>query len=869
VRRAAQSKAQKRSRQQMRKSQLQGQEAHMTRREMLQVTAGLGMTLALESTGTVRAAEPDGLVSLDLAGDMWSMHEESQAQSIPAVVPGSTYSNLLRAGKIPDPFFGENNGKVQWVAEKNWIFRRTFETPKELLARRQVQLVCHGLDTLATVWLNGRQIGSADNMFRTWPFDVRPHLRKGTNHLEIRFDTLAPYVESHRNAYKQRYGIDLHNPRSWVRKGPYMWGWDWCRPVLTQGIWKKIEILGFDSRLADLGVFQDHQSDGSVRLDIQATVLGGSAGSAVKAQVSLAGTVVAEATGPVAEGVAVLHTVIPKPQLWWPNGIGDQPLYTVTAQLTDANGQIADTAKRRIGLRKVEVQPPKEGVAMHLRVNGAPVFAKGADWIPADNLPSRVTPVILSWYMTRAVECNFNFIRLWGGGYYEEDELFDLCDELGIMLQFEFKFANASYPVEDKIWMDNLQAEIEEQTRRCRNHPSIVIWSGNNEIQYFKGYERIFQDVIGGIVHRLLPGAFYEVGSGAHGSGDIHTWGVWHGNKPAESYGTIEGFVTEFGMQSLPVPMTVDSYTNASDRQSVDSPVMRYHELDGSGHGIEKIMRFTESDFGKAPDSFDDTLWLTQLNQAWTMRYGVEHWRRDMPRSMAAAIWQYNDCWPGATWAMVDYYRRWKAVLYQSQHFFAPLLVSGVPDAKTGQAEIYVTSDLPRDVSGELCWWVTNLAGDVLRQGSKQIDIPARTSRLAEALDLADVVSAQGAAKLLIWPEVTVGGRRAAENTLLFVRPRELKLQEPKLEVRTSGGEREYAVLIETDVPALWVWANLNDTDAAYSDNFLNMRRGRTAEIRVTLDKPMTPFDFRRKLVIRSVYDIAPEMRGTSAPRTG
>ena len=183
--------------------------------------------------------------------------------------------------------------------------------------------------------------------------------------------------------------------------------------------------------------------------------------------------------------------------------MGDQPLYTVTAQLTDAKGQIVDTASRRIGLRKVEVLPPKEGVAMHLRVNGAPVFAKGADWIPADNMPTRVTPEILRWYMTRAVECNFNFIRLWGGGYYEEDELFDLCDELGLMLQFEFKFANASYPVDDKAWMDKLQAEIEEQTRRCRNHPSIVIWSGNNEIQYFKGYDRIFEEVIGGIVRRL------------------------------------------------------------------------------------------------------------------------------------------------------------------------------------------------------------------------------------------------------------------------------------------------------------------------------------------------------------------------------
>jgi beta-mannosidase len=288
---------------------------------------------------------------------------------------------------------------------------------------------------------------------------------------------------------------------------------------------------------------------------------------------------------------------------------------------------------------------------------------------------------------------------------------------------------------------------------------------------------------------------------------------------------------------------------------------MQYHEMDGSNHGIEIIMKYTEANFGKAPQSFDDTLWLTNVNQAWAMRYGVEHWRRDMPKSMAAAIWQYNDCWPGSTWAMVDYYRRWKPVLYQSKHFFAPILVSGVPDAATGQAAIWVTSDRQQDVSGDLLWSVTNLAGEVLRQGSKKIDIPARKSQQAENLDLSDLVKAHGAANLLVWPEVVIDGLTVAQNTLLFARPKELKLKQPKLAVQVSGGELQYRVVIESDAPALWVWANLKDTDASYSDNFVDLRNGRAAEIEITLDKPMTPFDFRSKLEVRSVYDIAPEMR--------
>lgn len=834
----------------------------LTRRRVLQGSAGVGIALMLERSGVALEAGGKGPISLDLGGDQWTLREEGASREVPATVPGSTYSNLLAAGAIPDPFFGENNEKVQWVAEKRWSFERDFEIPDELRGKETVEMVCHGLDTLGSIELNGHSLGNCNNMFRTWTFDIKPHLRRGSNQIRITFDPLASYVAEQRAAYKEKYGIDLENERSWVRKGPYMWGWDWCRPLLTQGIWKRIEILAYDSRLSDVSVLQSHAMGGSVRLEIHARVAGQTSGVHVEVEISLGGNVVATARGAVVNQEAVVQVMISEPQLWWPNGMGDQPLYTITVQLLDERGKSVDTAARRVGLRTVEVVPPSGDMALHLRVNGVPVFAKGADWIPADNMPTRVTPEILRWYMSEAANCNFNFLRLWGGGYYEEDDLFDICDELGLMLQFEYKFANASYPVKDQEWMDNLREEIEQQTRRCRNHPSIVIWSGNNEIEYFQGYDQLFHDFIGSIVNRLVPGAFYEVGSGAHGSGDIHSWGVWHGNEAAESYLGVEGFVTEFGMQSTPVPMTVRAFTDPVDRQAVDSPVMQYHELDGSGHGIAIIMHYTEANFGPAPKGFDDTLWLTDINQAWMMRYAVEHWRRDMPRSMAAAIWQYNDCWPGSTWSMVDWYRRRKAVLYQSRHFFAPVLVSGVPDSQSGRSGIYVTSDAPGDMAGDLTWCVTTAAGELLRQGSKQILIPARTSWLAEELDLSDLLRAQGTGNLLIWPEVLVEGRTVAQNTLSFGRPKELKLRQPKLTVTTSGGETRYGVLIETDMPALWVWADMPNIEASYSDNFFPLRRERSVAIDVVLEKPMTPFEFRTKLQIRSIYDVAPSLRG-------
>ncbi len=874
----------------------------LTRRRMLQAAAGAGVALALAGCSSAQqrgqsmaAATTASVLSLDLTGDTWTMHEEGTEENIPAIVPGATYTDLMRAKKIPDPFYRENNGTgarggsnvwmgdwnkyirevdpqpIQWVAQKNWIYERIFEVSDELLSKPHIKLTCHGLDTLATVWINDQQVGQADNMFRKWQFDVKLHLKAGNNTIRIQFDTLAPYVDQQSAAYKEKHGIELNDQRSWIRKGPYMWGWDWCRPLLTQGIWRPIEIVAYEARIADVGVLQHHRESGAVGLDIETTVSGAGTEAQVHTRVLFGGTEAATASAPVNAGVAISRVEITNPQLWWPNGVGEHPLYTVEVQLLESAGGVVgmlssmvtvmDTKRRRIGLRKIEVLPPKDGVAMHVEVNGVPVFVKGADWVPPDNIPTRVTPEIIHWYMHKAVECNFNFLRLWGGGYYEENDLFDLCDELGIMLQFEFKFANTIYPDNDPKWVENLRAEVDYQVRRCRNHPSIVIWSGNNELNAFKGYHQLFGDMMGGIVHRLLPGAFYEIGSGAAGSGDIHTWDVWHGLAPFSQYRTIEGFVTEFGLQSFPVPMSVDAYTDAADRKSIHTPVMRFHNCDGSDHGNSIIMHYVNTYLGKAPDNFDDILWLSQIVHAYGMRYGVEHWRRDMPRSMAATVWQFNDCWPGQTGSMTDYYRRCKALQYQSKHFFAPILVSGIPDPKTGKAELHITSDRQKDASGMLRWWVTDLAGTVLQHGELAVSIPARTSRLAHTLDLADIIDNHGAGNLLIWPEVRVGSVTVAENLLFFGRPLNLKLHHPQLAASVTGDGRHYEVHIEAHAPALWVWANIKDTNATYSDNFIALRPGRTAAIQITLDKPLARTDFRRKLEVQSVYDIAPDMR--------
>jgi len=839
----------------------------INRRRILLSAVGVGIGSALagcaEKPGPASSAtiEPDkAFESFSIAGTAWTMHQEGDSDHLPAVVPGSTYTDLLRNDKIPHPFYRENSGKVQWVAEKNWVYETTFHVPDRMLTRKYINLQCDGLDTLATLWINGKKIGQADNMFRQWSFNIKPHLRQDVNTLRIVFYTLEPTIKKMAAQYKARYGIDLPNPRSWIRKAPYMWGWDWCRPLLTQGVWRDIRIEAYDARISDVGVHQHHQSNGSVRLAIHTSLMHAPRDATVAVTVSLGGKSVAAGSGSIKDDQSHVELTVVKPELWWPNGMGAHPLYHVSVELIRANF-VLHSHSCRIGLRQIEVLPPGNGVAMHVKVNGIPVFVKGADWVPADNLPTRVTPEILRYYMKTAADSHFNFIRLWGGGYYEPDELFDLCDELGLMLQFEFKFANDTYPVHDAAWMHNLRVEINQQVRRCRNHPAIVIWSGNNEIQNFKGYYHLFNDVIGGVVRRLVPGAFYEVGSGAAGSGDIHTWEVWHGNAPFEQYRTVEGFVTEFGMQSFPAPSTVDTYTNAADRQSIHSPVMRYHERDGSGHGISIIMHYTNMYFGPTPDDFDSTLLLTQINQAYGIRYGVEHWRRDMPRSMAATIWQYNDCWPGPTWSMIDYDRRWKAIQYQARHFFAPIIVSGIPDGKTGVAGLHVTSDHQHDQTGVLAWLVTDLNGTELMTGEKNIRIPARTSRLSHELQLADLVQSHGQANLLIWVRVMVDGRTVAENTLYFPRPLELKLPKPNISHSLHGGGRNYTLTLTADRPALWCFARLRNERAVFSDNFFHLPPGRNKQIYVALEAPISQAELARELSVGSVYDLAPGMR--------
>jgi beta-mannosidase len=473
------------------------------------------------------------------------------------------------------------------------------------------------------------------------------------------------------------------------------------------------------------------------------------------------------------------------------------------------------------------------------------------------------------------VAANMNTLRFWGGGYYEDDALFDLCDERGICIWLDLKFGCSTYPAFDEVFLKNVAAEAHDNIGRLRHHPSIAVWCGNNEIMFFRGgkewtkdkmsegdYYKLFCDVLGEEVRRLAPQADYVTGS--PDCGDVHFWEVWHGGKPFEVYRDMHGFMSEFGFQSFPEPKTVRTFTTEADRQSVYSPVMKYHERSNRMYmdvpedgriGTDKIMILVKKYF-REPKDFESTLWLSQITQGYGIKYGAEGWRREAPKSMGCVYWQYNDCWPCSSWSSVDYFGRWKALQYLARRFYAPLLVSGAEDVKGRKVDLYVTSDRREDCQGKVQWTVTDLSGTTISEGSLDVDIAAGKSRLVRSLDLRDIAEKHGQNKILVWLKLEVAGQAVSENLVTLAYPRELDLLEPALSAEVAEQEQgQFAVTLRAEHPALWTWLELKGVDAKFSDNFVHVGKAQPQTITVRPASPMTKDAFQRALKVRSLFD--------------
>jgi beta-mannosidase len=610
-------------------------------------------------------------------------------------------------------------------------------------------------------------------------------------------------------------------------------------------------------------VLQDHSEKNHVGLAINvATRNVGAEALRAELAVSHNGKLAAKKTVSLAAGQAEGKLAIKNAKLWWPSGMGEQSLYDVRVNLLDKDGQTVDTMTKRIGLRTLNIVEAQKDKPLHFTVNGVDFFAKGANWIPSDAFSTRVSPERLRQYVADAVAVNMNMLRFWGGGYYEEDALYDACDELGICVWADFKFACASYPAFDAKFVDNVRQEARDNLKRLRHHPCIAVWCGNNEISLLvkdnwsemsmgrDGYESLFKRALAEEVKSCAPQSSYV--SGSPDCGDVHYWEVWWGARTFEAYRELSGFMSEFGYQSYPEPRTVYSYTNADDRASTMTDIMKWHQRCPLGN--DRIKNMTGNYFRPGKD-FDSTLWVSQMVQAYGIKLGAEYWRQHMPQSMGCLFWQYNDCWPVASWASVDYYGRWKALHYAARHFYAPVMISGLEDTKTKSVAIYLTSDLPTAQNGTLTWRVTDLQGTVVNNGTFAATIVPRTSAAVQTLDLNAAVQQHGENNLLVWLGLTVDNREVSRNLVTFARPKDINLPQPNLKTEVAESKAGFRVKLSSEKPALWAWLSLTDLDARYSDNFVHLASQTPCEIEVTPAKAISRIEFEKALVVRSLFD--------------
>jgi beta-mannosidase len=780
----------------------------------------------------------------------------------PAKVPGDVHLDLLANKKISDPFYRDNEAKLQWIENASWEYRLDFDVTPEFFARTNVDLVFDGIDAAAQVFVNGEQVLDADNMFRVWRVPAKSHLHAGRNHLSVVFP--SPIRAAERAAAGDPFHLQSKIPdRTYIRKAAYEYGWDWGPRLVTSGIWRPIHLEAWNKlRIADFAIRQRDVSHDvahlSAEFDIEASVEGD---AKLDLHYMTNGNPVALSTTVIVHkghNLVEIPIEIVHPRLWYPAGYGEQFLYSFTARISTAN-QIATERTVKTGLRSIELrrQLDQWGRSFELVVNGIPVFAKGADVIPFDSFPSRVTTADYRRILQSARDANMNMIRDWGGGYYETDEFYALCDELGIMVWQDFMFANNSPGT--YAFKLNIEAEAEDQVRRLRNHPSIVLWCGNNEVetalnwaplnnlpadvksQMWQNYLTEFSGILPRVVARLdpeipywpsSPSADYEPLSDQFQSGDAHDWAVWHGRAPFSEYELHNWrFVTEYGFQSFPEMRTVESFTGPQDRTGIFTPIMLAHQKNNEGNSI--IQEYAARDYPR-PKDFAGFLYLSQVLQAEGIKIGAEHFRRNRPRTMGSIFWQLNDCWPVASWSSIDYYGRWKALQYYARRFYAPILVS--PHIKTGTLEVYVVSDKTEAVRATLRVRLMDFDGKVLMDETHSIDVAPLASNVVLAWPLEKLanVGVADVASVFAVTDLTANGTELSRNLTYLLPLKQIHLKPAILGVETIGTDRKFKIRVTSPVLARSVYLSFGDLDVHVSDNYFDLLPGETAEIEAT-----------------------------------
>lgn len=824
-------------------------------------------------------------ISLD---QNWIMKDRSWDNFIPASVPGDLYSDLLNSGKIEDPYYRDNELEALKLAENEYEYQTIFSVDKTVLERERVLLCFEGIDTLADLYLNGEWIGFANNMHRTWEFDVKSWLKCGENVLRAVFHSPTKYI---REKYAQRRldgTSDAMRGFPYLRKAHCMFGWDWGPRLPGAGFWRPVSLVAYDTARIDSAYVTQKHEDGVVelntRVELQSAsaidfVYGDSETLLLKAEPELKElTVKVQVLDPqgcvVATGDGVSPVHIDHPQLWWPAGFGEQPLYTVEVFLSRGE-TLLDSWQRKIGLRTMTMSTEKDtyGEKFAHKVNGVEVFAMGGDYIPEDNLIARTSRERTRRLLEDAKAANFNSIRVWGGGYYPEDWFYDACDELGLMVWQDFMFACAVYDLSEEF-EENIIAEAKDNVKRLRHHASLGLWCGNNEMELFvkqgewvnspkeqSDYVKMYEYILPKVLKQYDPATFYWPASPSSGGcfdepndenrGDVHYWDVWHGNKPITEYRKFHfRYLSEFGFQAFPAVKTIESFTLPEDR-NIYSYVMEKHQRNAAANG--KISNYMSQTY-LYPSSFDTVVYASQLLQAQAIRYGVEHFRRWRGRCMGTVIWQLNDCWPVASWSSIDYFGRWKALHYYAKRFFAPVLLSceeeGILTQDTNpNAEPYevvksvrfnVSNETMQDRDMTVEWQLRDASGNVTMIAETEVHVPALSAVWLDRVPLMQI----GLYEHHVSYALKENSETISEGSVIFCQPKYYKFANPNLSVRVEGDE----IVVKAEAYAKDVEILNANEDLLLSDNYFDMEPG---ERRVKILRGCA-----EKLRVRSTYDI-------------
>jgi beta-mannosidase len=811
---------------------------------------------------------------IDLGG-IWKFQQAGGTKWSEGTVPGCVHLDLMKNGIISDPFYRDNEKYIQWIGNTGWEYKKTIMVSDTFFKYRHIELVCTGLDTYANVYLNDSLIIRADNMFMDWYANIHNYLKVGANTFRIQFPAIT--VENKSRYDKLPYKLP-GDDKVVCRKAAYHFGWDWGPTLITSGIWKPLYIRYWNYvNVRSIQYIQKKLTDSAASLTAVFIVTADVSDTGLFRILEHNNLLVSEKVS-LSKGVNVvrLDFTIQNPKRWWTNGLGDPYLYPFTHRVIFGN-RIVGEGTTRIGLRTVQLVQQRDSVGrgFYFKVNGVPVFMKGANYIPQDNFPARVKDSSYRELIGSAAAANMNMLRVWGGGIYEKDIFYNLCDEYGILVWQDFMFANAMYPG-TKDFMKSVQGEAVQNIVHLRNHPCLAVWCGNNEIEegwknwgwpkdykytnedstsIWQNYLTIFGSALPTAVSKFDTLRPYINSSPRFGwgqkesltTGDMHYWGVWWGKSPFESYKKNVGrFMSEYGFQGFPALTTIGKVTLPGDRD-LKSPVLKSHQKHPTG--FEIIDEYMKREY-QVPVNFESYGYVSQLLQAEGMKTAIEAHRRAKPFCMGTLFWQFNDCWPVISWSCRDYYGNKKASYYWLKNEYATVLVSST--IENGNFRVFIVSDSLQQITAQLELKLVDFYGKVLLNKSLPVLIQPNSSKIFFDNRVSAILGSQNSSNLVMIMKVTAGGKILARNLEYFVSPKDLLLETPSITRTVHEAENGYVIRLSSDKLAKNVFIT-STLKGDFSDNYFDLLPNESLVIEFRTN--MRSGNFAQSLKFRTLAD--------------